>query len=251
MVDPEVYESTIAGHPRGGAVRGRDQAELLDSSFGGLAYLSLRGTVPTPSQAEAVDACLCTLADHSVADAGNLVGRYVVSSGSGIRAALAASLLAPRRAQGDLAAIATALRDAASEPLDAVDPEAVAACTALRSDDPAAPRTATLARALRDRAEALGAWGPAGAVLDHVAATRGDDGPTAAAVAVAVLVDLGCDPVDVEGLGLLAHLLPALAHAADEVRSPRRLLLVDPARVAAAQALAQPTAVPDPQEPDA
>jgi citryl-CoA lyase len=75
-------------------IRGYDIVELMGNrSFAEVAYLTLRGELPSPAEARMMDAILASSVDHGVTPPSSLAARTVISGGNPLNAAVAGGVL--------------------------------------------------------------------------------------------------------------------------------------------------------------
>lgn len=93
---PEEKRRTGISEIKPGKIRigGYDIVELMgNKSFAEVAYLVLRGELPSPAEARMMDAILASSVDHGVTPPSSLAARTVISGGNPLNAAVAGGIL--------------------------------------------------------------------------------------------------------------------------------------------------------------
>jgi citrate synthase len=226
-------------------LRGYPIEELMGRrSFAEVAWLALRGELPSAAEGRLLEALLVSSVDHGVTPPSTLAVRTAASTGALVNAALAAGALAVNRfhggaVEGCMEALAEAI--AHREESGVSREEAAAAVVEryraagrrvegfghrLHDDDPRAARLFALAEELGLAGEAIATARALEAAL--VAATGKHlplnvDGAIAAA-----LLDLGFEPEFANAFFILARMPGWLAHVAEERRRERPMRRLEP-----------------------
>jgi citryl-CoA lyase len=221
--------------------RAEDLIRRLD--FAHAAYLVIRGELPTRVQARALDAVLRSGLDQAFISSAVPPARFAASAApEAPAAAIAAGVIAFGSVTGSPRECAEMLR-AAHESLkrDRLRPAAAARRVVeecRRSDrkipglgHPLHKGAEPRARALREVALRLGVWGKRARLLDAIEreATRSLGRPLSmnlAGAAAAVLLEIGFEPLEMVGLGILSYLPALIAHTTEEIRDgiPLRII---------------------------
>lgn len=249
----EGYWTTKVGWAEAGTilVRGyRAEALIRALSFAESVYLVIRGELPTPAQAQALDAALRSGLDQAFINSAVPPARFAASAApEAPAAAIAAGVIAfgsvtgsPREC-AEMLARAHEERLARGESLAAAARRTVAAHARDRQripglGHPLHKRIEPRAEALRDIAVGLGVWRARGRLFDAIARAAGRQfgrplPANLAGVMAAVLLEIGFDPLEMVGLGILGYLPALIAHTTEEIREGRPLRIIPPALGAA------------------
>jgi citrate synthase len=242
------YWTTKIGWAEAGKilVRGYRAEELIRNvTFAEAAYLVIRGELPTPAQARALDAVLRSGLDQAFISSAVPPARFAASAApEAPAAAIAAGVIAfgsvtgsPRECAEMLAA---AHRERAARRLSLA--EAARRTVEAYAKDrrripglghPVHKRVEPRAAALRQVALDIGVWGERAQLLDTIGreATRNFGRPlpiNLAGTVAAVLLEIGFAPLEMVGLGVLSYLPALIAHTTEEIREGRPLRIIPP-----------------------
>lgn len=225
-------------------VRGyRAEALIRHLTFAETTYLVIRGELPTRGQARALDAVLRSGLDQAFISSAVPPARFAASAApEAPAAAIAAGVIAFGSVTGSPRECAEMLLAARAARVRERLGLAAAAARVVEEHRAAGRRVPGLghplhrggeprARALREVARRLGAWGQHGRLLDAVAVEaarrRGRPLPINLAGAIgAVLLEIGFEPLEMVGLGILAYLPALVAHTTEEIREGRPLRVI-------------------------
>jgi citrate synthase len=228
-------------------VRGYRAEELIRSlTFAEATYLVIRGELPTLAQGRALDAVLRSGLDQAFISSAVPPARFAASAApEAPAAAIAAGVIAfgsvtgsPRECAEMLAA---AHRERGRTRLSLAESAAAIVERHRREGrripglgHPVHKRLEPRAAALRDIATGLGVWGERARLLDAIAraATRRLGRPlpeNLAGVIAAVLLEIGFEPIEMVGLGVLSYLPALIAHTTEEIREGHPLRIIPPA----------------------
>lgn len=225
-------------------VRGYRAEELIRHlDFAEAAYLVIRGALPTRAQARALDAVLRSGLDQAFINSAVPPARFAASAApESPAAAIAAGVIAfgsvtgsPRQCAELLLETCQAMtRDGLSLPAMArrvVEEHARRGARLPGIGHPMHKRIEPRARALREVAAALGAWGAHGRLLEAIArqARRHHGRPlpvNLAGAIAAVLLEIGFEPLEMVGLAVLSYMPSLIAHTVEEIREgvPLRII---------------------------
>ncbi|MDP6406497.1 MAG: citrate/2-methylcitrate synthase, partial [Alphaproteobacteria bacterium] len=225
-------------------VRGFAAEELIEKlDFAETTYLIIRGELPTPVQARALDAALRSGLDQAFINSAVPPARFAASAApEAPAAAIAAGVIAFGSVTGSPAQCAGMLAEGYRDmTADGLDPAQAAGriIDAYRQAGERIPglghpmhkKAEPRARALSAVARELGVWGPRAELLDAleaVAAERlGRPLPVnLAGVMAAVLLEIGFEPLEMVGLAIMAYLPSLVAHTVEEIREgvPLRII---------------------------
>jgi citrate synthase len=242
------YWTTKIGWAEAGKilVRGYRAEELIRNvSFAEAAYLVIRGELPTPAQAEALDAVLRSGLDQAFISSAVPPARFAASAApEAPAAAIAAGVIAFGSVTGSPRECAEMLAAAHRERTKRRLSLAEAARRTVESyakdkrripglGHPVHKRVEPRAAALTEVAKTLGVWGKRAQLFDAVAreATRRFNHPlpaNLAGVIAAVLLEIGFDPLEMVGLGVLSYLPALIAHTTEEIREGHPLRIIPP-----------------------
>ncbi|MBI4590436.1 MAG: hypothetical protein HY725_16525 [Candidatus Rokubacteria bacterium] len=242
----EGYWTTKVGWASQGKilVRGYRAEELIRRlTFAEAAYLVIRGELPTPPRAQALDAVLRSALDQAFISSAVPPARFAASA-------------APEAPAGAIAAGVIAFGSVTGSPRQCAEMLIAAhqmmkrdrlglAQTARRTVEryaneqrkipglghPMHKRSEPRAQALREIAMKLGVWGERARLLDAIQreATRCFARPLTmnlAGAGAAVLLEIGFDPLEMVGLAILGYLPALIAHTTEEIREgvPLRII---------------------------
>lgn len=231
------YWTTKVGRAAEGEilVRGYRAQELIPRlSFAETTYLIIRGELPTPVQAQALDAVLRSGLDQAFINSAVPAARFAASAApEAPAAAIAAGVIAFGSVTGSPGPCAEMLiAGHAAMEADGLDPDAAAGriVDQYRAAGKKIPglghpihKTAEpRAQALRAIADGLGVWGERGRILEALAgqATRRLERPlpfNLAGAIAAVLVEIGFEPLEMVGIGIMGYLPSLIAHTVEEI----------------------------------
>ncbi|MBI4246261.1 MAG: hypothetical protein HY614_03645 [Candidatus Rokubacteria bacterium] len=242
------YWTTKIGWAEAGTilVRGYRAEELIRAlTFAEAVYLVIRGELPTRAQAQALDAVLRSGLDQAFISSAVPPARFAASAApEAPAAAIAAGVIAfgsvtgsPREC-AEMLARADRERAARGGSLGAAARRTVE--TYAREHrripglgHPLHKQVEPRAAALREIALELGVWRARARLLDAIAreATRRLRHPlplNLAGVIAAVLLEIGFDPLEMVGLGVLSYLPALIAHTTEEIREGHPLRIIPP-----------------------
>jgi citrate synthase len=225
-------------------VRGYRAEDLIRRlSFAEAAYLVIRGELPTPAQASAVDAVLRAGLDQAFISSAVPPARFAASAApEAPAAAIAAGVIAFGSVTGSprpcaemlLAAHETMRRRRLTEAEIARRIVARYGKGGRRIPGlghPIHTRAEPRAQVLREVAVRLRVWGPRARLLDAIAreATRRRGRPlpvNLAGVVAAVLLEIGFEPLEMVGVAIMSYLPALIAHTVEEIRDgvPLRII---------------------------
>lgn len=225
-------------------VRGYRVEELIRGlSFAEAAYLIIRGTLPTPAQAQALDAVLRSGLDQAFINSAVPAARFAASAApEAPAAAIAAGVIAFGSVTGSPRDCAEMLISAhrmlgrnrltPAEAAQRIVQRYVRARQRIPGlGHPMHKRIEPRAEALREIAVGLDLWGEYAGLLEAIQheATRLFGKPLAinlAGAIAAVLVEIGFDPLETVGIGILSYMPALIAHTVEEIRegSPLRII---------------------------
>lgn len=240
------YWTTKVGWAADGTilVRGYRAEELIGRlTFSECVYLVVRGELPAPAQAAALDAVLRSGLDQAFINSAVPPARFVASAApEAPAAAIAAGVAAFGSVTGSPLLCAEMLVDAR----EAMRTRGVALADAARSvverhrrerrkipglGHPMHKRIEPRAAALRAVAAKLGAWSETGRLMEAIAREAsealGRPLPVNLLGAVAVvLTEIGFQPLETVGLAVLSYLPALIAHTTEEIREgvPLRII---------------------------
>ena len=242
------YWTTKIGWAEAGKilVRGYRAEELIRAlSFAEATYLVVRGELPTRAQAQALDAVLRSGLDQAFISSAVPPARFAASAApEAPAAAIAAGVIAfgsvtgsPREC-AEMLALAYRERAARGGSLG----EAARRTVEAHAKDkrripglghPLHKQVEPRAAALREIALELGVWRERARLFDAIAraAARRFGRPlpaNLAGVIAAVLLEIGFDPLEMVGLGILGYLPALIAHTTEEIREGHPLRIIPP-----------------------
>ncbi|MBI2159548.1 MAG: hypothetical protein HYU25_04005 [Candidatus Rokubacteria bacterium] len=243
------YWTTKIGWAEAGKilVRGYRAEELIRAlTFAEATYLVIRGELPTRAQARALDAVLRSGLDQAFISSAVPPARFAASAApEAPAAAIAAGVIAFGSVTGSPRECAEMLASAQRERTDHGLSLAEAARRTVEryaKDNRRVPglghplhkRIEPRAAALRAIALELGVWGGRARLFDAIAreATQRFGRPlpaNLAGVIAAVLLEIGFDPLEMVGLGVLGYLPALIAHTTEEIREGHPLRVIPPA----------------------
>jgi citrate synthase len=225
-------------------VRGYPLREVIGRlSFAAATFLLVRGRLPTPGEAEMMDAILCAVLDYSLQKPGTVAARYCVSANPSMAAGIATAVLATGEytlapeAAGRFVAETYAEHLAAGRDRDASAARLVARLRAegrrvpgfghpnFRCIDPRAQR-------LKRVAETTGVWGEVCAWYEAVhqafirAAGKPDLVINDVGMMAAILCQMGFSPPEMTGIALISSLPGVVAHVSEEMETKVRIRVV-------------------------
>ncbi len=240
------YWSTKVGRAAAGKilVRGYRAEELIERlSFAESTYLIIRGELPTPAQAQALDAALGSGLDQAFINSAVPPARFAASAApEAPAAAIAAGVIAFGSVTGSPAQCAEMLAKGYAD-MTAEDLEPGPAASRIIDDyrqaglripglgHPMHKEAEPRARALSAVARDLGVWGPRAELLEALerAAAERFARPlpaNLAGVMAAMLLEIGFEPLEMVGLAVMSYLPSLVAHTVEEIREgvPLRII---------------------------
>jgi len=248
-VDPWLgYWTTKVGWAEAGTilVRGYRAEELIRAlTFAEAAYLVIRGELPTRAQAQALDAVLRSGLDQAFISSAVPPARFAASAApEAPAAAIAAGVIAfgsvtgsPRECAEMLASVHQTRRRDRLSLAEAARLTVESAAKGKRRipglGHPVHKRIEPRAAALREIALELGVWRERARLFDAIAraAARRFGRPlpaNLAGVIAAVLLEIGFEPLEMVGLGVLSYLPALIAHTTEEIREGHPLRIIPP-----------------------
>lgn len=228
-------------------VRGYRAEELIRAlTFPEAAYLVIRGELPARAQAAALDAVLRSGLDQAFISSAVPPARFAASAApEAPAAAIAAGVIAfgsvtgsPRECAEMLAAAHRQQAERRLSTGEAARRTVEAYATDRRRipglGHPIHKQREPRAAALREVITALGLWGARPRLLEAIAAeaTRRLARPlpvNLAGTIAAVLLEIGFEPLEMVGLGILSYLPALIAHTCEEIREGHPLRIIPPA----------------------
>ena len=225
-------------------VRGYRAEELIGwLTFAQAAYLVIRGELPTPAQAQALDAVLRSGLDQAFINSAVPPARFAASAApEAPAAAIAAGVIAfgsvtgsPRQcaemliaAHGTMKRNRLSLAQAARQIVERYRKEGR---KIPGLGHPMHKRAEPRAQALRAVAVKLGVWGERARLLDAIEpeATRRFGRPlplNLAGAVAAVLLEIGFEPLEMVGVAIMGYMPALVAHTVEEIREgvPLRII---------------------------
>jgi citryl-CoA lyase len=231
-------------HPERIIIRGYDLEQLIGMPFGAATFLTMRGRIPTPSEAKVMDALLTGVLDYGLEKPGTAAARFVVSSNPNMQAGLATAALAAgqyslatedaarfieSQYQAYLAAGEPALEEFARTVVEDAKRTKFRipgfGHPVFRGDDPRAQR-------LRSIAMDAGLWGPAAQLYEAIHAEFVKDPRRAhfpvndIGVLAAISVAMGFTPEESTALAVIGTLPGVAAHITEELRSKKSVRII-------------------------
>ena len=245
--DPwEGYWTTKIGSAGEGRilVRGYRAEELIERlNFAETTYLVIKGELPTPAQAQALDAVLRTGLDQQFISSAGPPARFAASAApEAPAAAIAAGVIAFGSVTGSPGQCAEMLiAGHRMAQADGLDTDEVARLILEQYRDagrkvpglghPMHKQAEPRAQALRGIASELGVWGQSGRLLEALEAEAterlGRPLPVNLAGAIAaVLLEIGFEPLEMVGIAIIGYLPALVAHTVEEIREgvPLRII---------------------------
>jgi citrate synthase len=230
-------------------IRGYPMQDLVGSlPFSGIAFLIIRGRLPSPGEARMMDVILSSILDYSLQKSGTLAARAVVSVNPQMTAGLAAGVLAageyavsPEDAGRFIAATHTEWR-ASGRPMEIYANELV---SRLRTDKRRVPgfghpvfrRIDPRAEKLKRIAWEVGIWGEVNDWYEavhkafQVAAKKPDLVINDVGMQAAIMVQMGFSPQEMCGIAVLSTFPGLVAHVSEELQSGVRNRIVPDSHV--------------------
>ncbi|MFJ5695555.1 citryl-CoA lyase [Arthrobacter sp. NPDC093125] len=216
-------------------IRGYDLEEMIGNvPFAASTFLLLQGRLPTPAEADLLDAVLSAIMDYSLQKSGTVAARYVASANPNMAAALATGILGVGKNTMDPADTAQFCIDmysrlqTSNKTSDVLAVEIVEELRARKQRIPGLghpvfryvdPR----AQKLRQRAVDAGIWGPRAEFFEEIfRAFTGLPGKESIVLndigmMALVLVEMGFSPEETTGLAILSTLPGVIAHVSEEL----------------------------------
>jgi len=226
------------------AVRGYDIAELMGNlSFGGAAYLIIRGELPSSSLAKLMDAVLVSSIDHGATPPSVLAARTAASTGASLSASVAAGIMSINRHHGgaieECARQLSRIAERRAENGGDLDRAAKAVLDEMRASGQrmsgfghrihtADPRTARLFDLARD-AGVFGKHCEAAMAVERTFKSTGKPLPINVDGAIgAILADVGFPPQAMNGVFMIARSAGLVAHVVEEQSREKPMRRIDP-----------------------
>src|SRR5688500_16533442 len=216
-------------------IRGYDLEEMIGNvPFAASTFLLLQGRLPTPAEADLLDAVLSAIMDYSLQKAGTVAARYVASANPNMAAALATGILGVGKNTMDPADTAQFCIDmysrlqTSNKTSDVLAVEIVEELRARKHRIPGLghpvfryvdPR----AQKLRQRAVDAGIWGPRAEFFEEIfrafTSVPGKESIVLNDIGMMalVLVEMGFSPEETTGLAILSTLPGVIAHVSEEL----------------------------------
>ncbi|WP_413875592.1 citryl-CoA lyase [Albidovulum sp.] len=234
-------------------IRGYPMRELVGQvPFAAIAYLLIRGQLPTPGQARMMDVILCSILDYGLQKSGTVAARAVASVNPSMPAGLGAAMLAAGEYAlspedtGNFIARTRADWKAGGLPMDEAATSLVATLRAQKKRVPGFghqtfkgvdPR----AEKLKAIAQREGIWGEANewyAAVHRafrIASGKPDMVMNDVGMLAGIMVQMGFTPAEMCGLALLSTFPGLIAHISEEMGSGVRNRLIPDSQVEYAQ----------------
>ncbi|MBB3773408.1 citrate synthase [Angulomicrobium tetraedrale] len=218
-------------------IRGYAMQELVGRlSFSGIAFLLLRGRVPSPGEAKMMDVILCSILDYGLQKSGTLAARAVVSVNPRMTAGLAAGVLGAGdyavspEATGVFIGKTLALWKASTQDLDAFAESHVSELRAAKKrvpgfGHPVFRHVDPRSEKLKGFAREFGVWGEANELYEAVhrafqrAANKPDLVLNDVGMLASIMVQMGFTPQEMEGIAVLSTFPGLIAHISEELQS--------------------------------
>ncbi len=218
-------------------IRGYDLEQLIGGqSFTASCFLLIRGRLPTPGEARALDAVLNAVLDYALLKPGTVAARYAVSANPSMVAGIATAVmsvgkhtLAPEDT-GRFIIAAHARYEASAQSLAEVAAEIASEARSRKEripgfGHPRFKRVDPRAQRLKQIAIAEGVWGERAQLYELVhqafieAVAKPDIPINDVGMMAAVLLELGFTPEEMTGLAVLSTLPGVIAHISEELLS--------------------------------
>jgi len=230
-------------------VRGFDINEMIGKlPFAATCFLTIRGRLPSPGEAQVLDACLNGTLDYGLSKPGTAAARFVVSANPNMVAGLAAAVLAcgeytlaPEEA-GRFILTTYARYQSSGKSIDTFAAELVGELRANKArmpgfGHPVFKKVDPRAQSLKAVAVREGVWNEMGdwyeavhrafiKVINKPDLPINDMGMTAV-----LLAQLGFTPEEMNGISLISSLPGVIAHITEEFAAKKRIRVIDPASV--------------------
>ncbi|MFP3462773.1 citryl-CoA lyase [Arthrobacter globiformis] len=225
-------------------IRGYDLEDMIgELPFSAATFLLLRGRIPTPAEADLLDAVLSAVLDYSLQKSGTVAARYIASANPNMPAALAAGILGVGKNTMDPCETARFCIQAyerlesGSLPAEELAQQIVDELRSRKQRIPGLghpvfryvdPR----AQKLKEKAVAAGAWGPRAEFFEQIhrafTSIPGKESIVLNDVGMMglVLVEMGFSPEETTGLAILSTLPGVIAHVAEEIKAARPIRTV-------------------------
>jgi citrate synthase len=230
-------------------IRGYPMQALIGTlPFSAIAFLIIRGTMPTPGQGRMMDVILSSILDYGLQKSGTIAARAVVSVNPQMTAGLGAGVLAAGEyalSPEEAGRFITETRRAWKDSGEAMDPYAAKLVADLRKSKRRVPgfghpvfRTVDpRAERLKQVAVANSIWGEAnewyGAVhrAFQAATNKPDLVMNDVGMLAAIMTQMGFTPQEMAGIAVLSTFPGLVAHVSEELQSGTRLRIIPDSNV--------------------
>jgi citryl-CoA lyase len=225
-------------------VRGYSLAELIGRlSFPAATFLLVRGQLPSPGQANMMDAILCAILDYALYKPGTVAARYCASANPQMVPALATAILAvgeytlaPDDAGRFIIDTFSRLQESDSAP-DRFAHELVSQLTQRKQrvpgfGHPVFKYVDPRAQRLKEIAKQNGVWGEMGAWYEEVHRAfatlpgRATIPINDVGMLAAIMADMGFSPQEMTGIAIMSSLPGDIAHISEELQQSVRIRIV-------------------------
>lgn len=218
-------------------IRGYAMQDLVGNlSFSAIAFLILRGRLPSQGEAKMMDVCLCSILDYGLQKSGTVAARAVTSVNPQMTAGLAAGVLAAGdyavspQATGQFITDSFAQWTASGEEMEIFAEKYVAELRARKArvpgfGHPVFRNIDPRAEKLKVFAQQFGVWGEANEWYAAVhrafqkAANKPDLVMNDVGMLAGILAQMGFTPKEMEGIAVLSTFPGLIAHISEEVQS--------------------------------
>ncbi|MEN9063477.1 citryl-CoA lyase [Ponticoccus litoralis] len=218
-------------------IRGYPMQELVGTvPFTAIAYLLVRGDLPTPGQARMMDVLCCSILDYGLQKSGTLAARSIVSVNPRMSAGLSAAMLGAGEfavspePTGRFIEESYAAFKASGESIETFAAQYVDALRAAKKRVPGFGHP--VFRGVDPRAEKLktiaieaGIWGEKNEWYEAVhrafqkAANKPDFVMNDVGMLAGIMAQMGFTPAEMEGLALMSTMPGLIAHVSEEIQS--------------------------------
>lgn len=218
-------------------IRGYPMQELIGTvPFTAIAYLLVRGKLPTPGQARMMDVLCCSILDYGLQKSGTLAARSIASVNPRMSAGLSAAMLGAGEfavspePTGRFIEESYAAFKASGESMEAFAAQYIDALRAAKKRVPGFGHP--VFRGVDPRAEKLkniamqtGVWGEKNEWYDAVhrafqkAANKPDFVMNDVGMLAGIMAQMGFAPAEMEGLALMSTIPGLIAHISEEIQT--------------------------------